>query len=280
VTVGPNDSPGVDVHRDVRYATRPGYRPLGLDLYVPSAGPRGLCVYVHGGGWRMGSRREGPGPLSLTSGRLFERAANRGLAIAAVDYQLSAEASFPAQCHDIAAACTFLAEHGASFGLPDPPITLWGVSAGGLLAALQALDPQAVPPVAAAVCWYPVTDLPSAADDVEAAGGPVDRTAASREGMFLGAAIEDAPELARAASPVQHVRADAPPILLIHGSADVLVPKRQSERLAAALDAVGSTGRLVVVEGYGHMFTGMPDHDVERWVDSSVEFLLDASGRG
>lgn len=271
--------PGVRVHRDVRYATRPGFRPLSLDLYVAEDGARALCVYVHGGGWRIGSRREGPGPLSPTSTRLFARAARQGLAVAAVDYRLSGETSFPGPCDDVAAACTFLAEHGDDLGVPTDRIALWGVSAGGLLAAMQGLDPGTAPPVPAVAAWYAATDLPALAQDVDAVGGPADRTAASREGMFLGAAVDDVPELARRASPVHRVTASAPPFLLLHGTDDVNVPLRQSRRLADALGAAGASARLVEVDGYGHLFAGMPDDEVDRWVDTSVEFLLTDSSR-
>ena len=52
----------VTTYRDVVFSRPPGYRPLSLDLYVPDGPARGLCLYLHGGGWRVGSRSDGPGP--------------------------------------------------------------------------------------------------------------------------------------------------------------------------------------------------------------------------
>jgi dipeptidyl aminopeptidase/acylaminoacyl peptidase len=77
-----------------------------------------------------------------------------------------------------------------------------------------------------------------------------------------------------AVSPVAHVRAGAPPFLLVHGTADAVVPFAQSETLAEALLAVGADVRLKPVPGAGHGFDGYPD--VGGIVGLSVEFLIDA----
>jgi dienelactone hydrolase len=122
----------------------------------------------------------------------------------------------------------------------------WGVSAGGQLAALAALDPAHR--IAAAVCWYSPADLDALAADIEDAGGTGDRSAGSREGQLIGAALDERPDLVAAASPIRHVRAGAPPpFLLLHGDADRAVPHRQSQRFAEALVAAG--GRLTGTSG-------------------------------
>ncbi len=69
---------GVAVFRDVVHTRVDGYRPLALDLYVPDAGTQAVCVYTHGGGWRVGSRRAGPGPLSPTSAQWARTAGAAG----------------------------------------------------------------------------------------------------------------------------------------------------------------------------------------------------------
>jgi acetyl esterase/lipase len=252
------------------FSTVPGWRPLELDLHVPDSGAKALCVYLHGGGWRMGSRRAGPGPLSPTSSRLFARMTARGLAVASVDYRLSGEAVLPAQTDDVLAACTFLAARPELAGLP---LVLWGVSAGGHLAALRALD-GLEPPVHAAVCWYPVTDLESMPDDQDTVAGDGDRGPLSREAQVLGAPAHEDPDRARAFSPVHRVGPGAPPFLLVHGDADQAVPFHQSERLQQALLAQGATVTLVPIEGRDHMLPGIPEDDLDALVDSSADFLL------
>lgn len=266
-------------YSQLRYAVVPGYRPLTLNLIQPTEGARAVCVYLHGGGWRIGSPEAGPGPVGPTSFRQFRRMARAGLAVASTSYRLSGEARFPAQRDDVLAACRYLAEHADGLGLNGLPLGLWGVSAGGHLAALRALDDDD-PPVRAAVCWYTPSDLLALPGDQDAAGGVGDASAGSREGLLLGAAPSSVPDLAREASPVARVHAGAPPFLLVHGTADTAVPFAQSERFATALRDAGADVTLRPVDGYDHMFTGMPDPDVEALVDESVAFLLDRAGAG
>ncbi|BCY12673.1 alpha/beta hydrolase [Actinoplanes sp. L3-i22] len=298
-------------HREVVFARRPGFRPLALDLYVP-ANPQALCVYLHGGGWRVGSRTEGPGNVKTWKPDFFRYVASTGLAIASVDYRLSAEAQFPAQPDDVTAAIDFLAAHRADFGVTTPRTVIWGVSAGGHLAALAALTPpsrvapgepapvrpasgqpapvqpapgqlapgQPAPEepaarISAAVCWYPVTDLDALSKDIAEAGGHPDRSAESREGAFLGAALDDVPDLAAAASPVHHVHPGAPPFLFLHGDADKAVPPHQSERLATALRAAGAKATVELVPGAGHMFPELDEPATRAVTDRSIRFLLD-----
>jgi acetyl esterase/lipase len=263
---------GVSVRRDVVHTVVEGYRPLSLDLYLPDDGARAVCVYVHGGGWRMGSRRAGPGPLSSTSRRLFARMAGHGLAVAAVDYRLSGEARHPAQPDDVRAACRWLLDD-ASSPVRELPLVVFGVSAGGQVAALCGLD--AALPVQAVALWYPATDLLHLPDDIEAVGGTPDRGPTSREALMLGAPAAEMPDAAREASPVTRVRSDAPPFLMLHGDADVLVPAQQSRRLCDALQAAGASATFELVAGYNHMFTGMPDDELEALLDRTTTFLLD-----
>jgi acetyl esterase/lipase len=262
---------GVSVTRDVVHTRVEGYRPLALDLYLPEGGARGVCVYTHGGGWRLGSRRAGPGPPSASSARWLARIAQRGLAVASVDYRLSGEARFPAQRDDVAAAIGWLRED-PTFALGTLPVVTFGVSAGGLLAALAALDPEL--DVRACALWYAVSDIARMPSDQAEVGGPVDPPGESREELLIGGLVEDLPGLARAASPVHQVHAVAPPFLLVHGGDDVLVPTRQSRRLHEALDLAEIPNELDVVDGYGHMFPGMPDDELAPIVDRTAQFLL------
>ncbi|UOZ05304.1 alpha/beta hydrolase fold domain-containing protein [Amycolatopsis sp. WQ 127309] len=229
-----------------------GFRPLELDLHLPAGpGPHPAIVYLHGGGWRRGSRR------TTIPASLCPTLAERGFAVAAADYRLSGEARFPAQLEDVRAAITWLRSEvdcAATF--------LWGESAGAHLALLAALDGGDVDGV---VAWYPPTDLLGLADGFP---GAVDD---SREAELLGVAPSADPDRARAASPLTFAHRNAPPILLMHGDADDLVPPAQSERLASALRAVGAPVELDLVPGARHMWTDA--RDVGAIVDRSVQFL-------
>jgi acetyl esterase/lipase len=244
---------------------------LELDLYLPpSPSPAPVIVHVHGGGWRRGSRRH---PLPRLGADFYQRLAGQGFAVAAVDYRLSGEARFPAALEDVRAAAGWVREHAADYGLDRGRVFLWGDSAGGHLALMTGLTGAKVPgsEVQGVVAWFPVTDLAGLASDVAAAGGVPDPGPESREALFLGAPAAAAPGRAREASPVAHASAAAPPVLLLHGAADDMVPPAQSIRLAGALTAAGATVELELVPGATHFWNGA--EDVDAIVRRSVGFL-------
>jgi acetyl esterase/lipase len=247
---------GISCHPDIEYAQIPGFRPLELDLYLPdpaaraSPDPVAVVVHVHGGGWLRGSRRH---PLPALGDGFYPGLAAAGLAVAAIDYRLSGEARYPAAVDDVRAAVAWVRAVLPGYGITPGPVVLWGDSAGGHLALLAALTGTAVTGrVDGVVAWFPVTDLTSV-------HGPDGDDPHTREALFLGAPPSLVPELARAASPLTHVHAGAPPVLLLHGDSDTLVPPDQSIRLAAALRDVGAPVSLVLVPGASHFWDGADD---------------------
>jgi acetyl esterase/lipase len=243
-----------------------GYRPLELDLYLPGADePAPVIVHVHGGGWRRGSRRH---PLPRLGPGFYDSLAAQGFAVAAVDYRLSGEARFPAAVDDVRTAVSWVRDNAAPYGLDADRVFLWGDSSGGHLALLAALTGASVRGV---VAWFPVTDLGAMPSDLADAGGVADAGPDSREALFLGAPASSVPDLARQASPVTHVSADAPPILLMHGTVDDMVPAAQSIRLAEELGKAGATVELELVPGATHFWNGASD--VPGIVLHSVDFL-------
>ena len=257
------------------YAVVPGFRPLQLDLHRPpgtAAVP--LVVFVHGGGWVSG-RRSVFGPMYAGwQPSPFAEIVAAGVAVASVDYRLSGEARFPAQLDDVTAALHWLHGHAAALGLDAGRVALWGESAGGHLAALAGLTR---PGVAAVVDWYGPTDLTTFAADAAAHLAGHGDPAGSRESLLLGADAVAVPELARAASPVHRVHRDAPPFLLLHGTADGRVPVAQSRRLAAALESAGVAARLQLLDGADHLWLDDPS-TARSAFDTSLAFVLDHIG--
>jgi acetyl esterase/lipase len=263
----------------VPYAAISGLRPLELDLYLPAASPAPLVVFLHGGGWRQGSRRSvGPAYDGATPSP-FDRMAHGGLAVASVDYRLSGEATWPAQLHDAKAAVRWLRSRADELDVDGTRIAAWGESAGGHLAALLGLTgpdldgdvgvPGPPTSVATVVTWYAPTDLVALPGDL----GADPMAADSREAQLLGAPAARVPERAAEASPTSHAGPGAPPFLLLHGRADRFVPYVQAERLRAALGRAGAAAELVTYEGADHMWLGSPAA-AEEALERTIDFLL------
>jgi acetyl esterase/lipase len=258
---------------DLQYVGRSG-TPLLADLFIPDGALRPpVVVWVHGGGWRYGSRRLAP-DLS----RYF---AAGGFVMAAIDYRLSQHATFPAQIQDLRTAIRWLRAIAPRYGFDAGRLGLMGSSAGGHLAALAALAPTDAFPesgtaayadrsmtVQAVVDGYGPTDFlqidahrppeGTVSEDPETLLLPrgVTRSAEpeSFESLLLGAPIESCPDRVRAANPIAYVRPGAPPFLILHGTSDTTVPLHQSELLFDALAAHGTDVTLRIVEGLGHGF--------------------------
>ncbi|MFJ2620299.1 alpha/beta hydrolase fold domain-containing protein [Glutamicibacter sp. NPDC087344] len=234
-----------------------------MDLYLPHTGATSVpvVIWLHGGGWFTGDRTLAP-DLAAT-------AARTGIAFASIEYRLSGEATFPAPLDDVIAAIRHLRIHGSQWGLDAERIGLWGASAGAHLAALSALtassaeaDAPADAQVSCVVACYPPVDLELIINQ-RPAGKTWDQTP---EGRLLGVEPNTAAgqAIARAANPLTHLSAQAPPFLLCHGTADVLVPHLHSQKLFDQLQSAGVHARLYLLEGYRHGFVNPPGRlDVE-----------------
>jgi len=264
----------VSVSRALPFAAIPGYRPLELDLYRPPvAHPLPAVIYLHGGGWRQGTREAAsPGFRDWNPG-LFTRLAAAGFAVIAADYRLSGEARFPAQLEDVHRAVDWVAARGEEHGADQSRILLWGDSAGGHLATLAAAGAQQRPQVRGVVAWYPITDLLSIQADADAVGGEPHDTPGARETALLGGLIQDDPAAAAQASPVTHAGTARVPFFLAHGNADLVSPYQQSIRLRDALLAAGKEVTLYTVEGAGHMWQGASHDQLRALLGASLAFL-------
>ena len=133
-----------------------GARPARL--YVTVAGPCPLVVYLHGGGWTVGSLD--------SHDRICRRLAkSSGAAVLALDYRLAPEHPWPASVEDTVGALRWVASAPAELGERPPTVAVAGDSAGGTLAALACLrlrdeHPHALPDLQ--VLLYANTDLTGA----------------------------------------------------------------------------------------------------------------------
>ncbi|QOJ17957.1 MAG: alpha/beta hydrolase [Phycisphaeraceae bacterium] len=251
--------PNVEQVRDVVYATVRTDAGRDLDLhmnvYFPkdSAGRKlPVVIYIHGGGFTGGSREAGD--------QLSAIVAAGGYFACTIQYRLLQQGRFPAAMHDCKAAVRFLRANAEELGIDPKKIGVWGHSAGGHLAAYLGVTgnapethgdvgetPEVDSSVACVIDYFGPTDFPSL---FTGRGRDIQRL---RTQLF-GEAVEDIETKLRRASPVHWVDADDPPVLIVHGSQDNLVPLSQSEIFEKALHEAGVKAELIVVEGAGHGF--------------------------
>lgn len=277
--------PGARSRLDVTYSLIRGFRPLLLDLHVPTGEvpPAGwpCVVWVHGGGWQEGHRRSTP--EGWPDGWLLAALVRAGLAVATVDYRLSGEARFPGPQDDVSAAVRHLRLHAGPLGLDGDRFALAGESAGGHLAGLAALAGYGSigGRMQALVLLYTPTDLVAqvASKDLtpeQEAGTPEARLLGGRPADLLDDETSQRASLHWAVATMTELRepgAPHPPVLLVTGDADRTVPPDQSRRLHDDLVAAGAPDvTLDVVPGADHCLVGVDPVPVLGRV---VAFLAD-----
>ena len=234
-------------HADLEYApadppTSNGHK---LDLYVPQsvAGPAPVVIWTGGSAWMADTgKRSAPGVAA--------RLNPAGFVVAGVSIRSSSQVTFPGQLHDIKAAIRWLRANAKKYGLDADRIAIMGDSSGGWTTAMAATTGDAPEmegtvgtagfrsDVQAAVAFYPPTDflamdawalrkceLPRCHDD-----------ATSPESRLVGCAIQTCADKVHAANPLRYVTAADPPIMILHGASDPLVPHNQGEQLYMALN--------------------------------------------
>jgi len=240
--------PGRKVLKDVPYIEGGNPRQT-LDIYLPdtpSKQPLPLVVWIHGGSWLSGDK---------TDTNLAYLVGDRYV-LASIGYRFSTEAAFPAQIQDCNAALDFLVAHASEYAFDPRKIVVSGGSAGGHLALLLGLArgekdfhaDAAVKP-AGILDFFAPADLNAIRCQVSADRVPwVDDVSLK----LLGKPLADHPELGAAASPVSYVGRGNPPVLILHGTGDEIVPVVQSRNLRKKLEAAGVSCDLVELAGVGH----------------------------
>ncbi len=186
---------------------------------------------------------------------------NAGYTVFAVHHGSAPRFNVVEAVSDVRAAARHIVAHAVEYQVDANRLGVTGASAGGHLSLMLALNPEGkdeVPtgrrrwlgpryessantsaPLAAVVAYFP----------------PVDMTAFMSQD-------ERSPQLkiseseAVAISPVKYATEDDPPVLLIHGDVDKVVPIKQSEILVKAMSQNNMNYDLIIMEGAGHGFRG------------------------
>ena len=217
----------------------------GIDLLMDAALPESktampAVIIVHGGGWVRGNRRVEVRPL-------FQPLSEAGFAWFSIDYRFATDMSqFGDAIDDVQTAVRYVKSHASEFNINPNRLALVGESAGGQLAAMAALRGEEAASVKAVVAFYTPTDLVSLVKNSNyipseirssVIGTPWERL------LLAGIAT---------LSPLENVRRDMPPFLLIHGTADPLVPFQQSTEMCDRMRKAGASCEVYPIEGAGH----------------------------
>jgi acetyl esterase/lipase len=237
-----------------------------LDFWpAPTGTAAPLIVFVHGGGWERGDKR------NATGARQAAHWTGAGYAFASIDYRLVPGATVEQQAGDVAAAVAWLRRNAARLHLADTPAVLMGHSAGAHLAALVGTDPRYLAAAGLSLAdLRGVVTLDGAAYDVPrqiASAGPLMR-------RTYAAAFGDDAARQRALSPTYQAAApNAPAFLIIH--IDRADGREQSEALGTALAQAGTPAQVEGVPGQG-LRGHMALNDTLGSADAPATALVDA----
>lgn len=235
----------VEITADVVYGHKDGMA-LTYDVFRPAGQANGIgLLHMVSGGW-------------VSSWSPPEQAVQRyqflldeGFTVFSVRHGSSPRYMVPEAFTDVKLATRHINLHAEQFGVDPERLGVWGSSAGGHLSLLLGMTAdegdasganavQAAPSrVAAVVAYFPPVDL---------------RTWVGPSERFPALNFER--ELAEMVSPILHVHDEGPPVLLMHGDADTLVPISHSIRIQEVLEAEGVISEFITFPGAGHGFQG------------------------
>jgi acetyl esterase/lipase len=234
------------IERDVTYCVSDGIA-LTLDVYYPQAMPKPapVVVYVHGGSWSAGDKKDSMGMSDVPE------LLSRGYLVVSVDYRHAPQWKFPTQIEDVKCAIRFLRANAKQLNLDPKRIGAWGHSAGGHLVSLLGttdvgagfegpgnyLDQSSRVQAVADLCGR-----------ANLRGMPEDKA------LSVFGVTSNSVRLLEHASPITFVTQDDPPFLIFHGEKDTVVPLKVSQEFSDRLQAAGVPARLVVVKNADHTF--------------------------
>lgn len=260
VSAAAQQRPDYQRTEDVIYGRKFGTA-LTLDVFQP-AKPNGCGVIaIISGGFFSSHEAINPGH--------FQPYLERGYTVFAVVHGSQPRFIIPEIMQDVHRATRFIHLHAAKWGVNPDKLGVTGGSAGGHLSLILGTQggpgrPDAKDPVdressavAAVACFFPPTDFANwgrAGDDAVGFG-----TTEKFQPAFGPRSLraEGRQLLSREISPIHFVHSNMPPVLIIHGDADRLVPLYQSQIFEKRMKEAGSTCKLIVREGKDHGWPGM-----------------------
>lgn len=208
-----------------------------LDVYIPDQlreprQPVPIVVFFHGGGWNSGNKSY----YKFVGAALAEQ----GYLAVLPNYRLYPQVKSKVIFADPARAVAWVRAHASEWGGDVDELYLAGHSAGAHFAVMLALDPEYLQQAGA---------LPEDLRGVIGLAGPYDFLPFTRD--YMNDLFGPAEQLA-ASQPINFVRPDAPPLLLLQGLQDSTVEPKNTRNLQAALQAIGGRVQAQYFENADH----------------------------
>jgi acetyl esterase/lipase len=271
---------------------------LHLDLFYPAAelvGAYPLVVYTHGGGWAAGSKNKARGGARM--GKVVRGLTEAGFCVAAVNYRLCKQGDTRIRdcVTDAMDAVRYLAKHRETLHVDPTRVFTFGDSAGGQLAQMLLLAPADAFPGAAelagqrctmlaGVSWYGPCDFEKT-ELFNHDGRANFRDRFGARVLKPGTRSADKLRLYREVSPVNYLRKDSAPLLMIQGDKDTTIPVHHAYYMQEKAKDCAAPVEILIVKNAGHNWRKAdgstpiepPINDI---VQRSVDFLVAALSRG
>lgn len=267
--------PNTRLIKNIPYVVN-GHKLQNFDLYIPKDAkkPMPVLLWIHGGAWEGGFKKWIDPTFLIKS----------GFAIASIDYRFSDTAVFPAQIQDCNEAIYYIWKNAAQYNLDRTKLIVGGGSAGGHLASLIGLstndkiaDFYTDINKSKAIKFRAILDFYGPAD-LNVVHGKATTMDYDSEGSaltrLLGFPTLDRPDLAKKASPVTYIDKNDPPILILHGDADDIVPFWESRQFYSWLKLAGVKTELFKIAGAGHAGPAISSPATEKKVNEFLDAVF------
>lgn len=252
---------GVVEKKDIEYG-RVGDRALMLDLYTPENREESVpgLIFIHGGGWYAGDKRDYK--------YYAVRFAEHGFVVASIGYRFSDETPFPGCVEDAKCAVRWMRANAGELGVDPQRIAAIGGSAGGHLSMMAGYSSD-VPELEGTGGHAEFSSRP---DLVVNLYGPTDATVPELRDnpigyRFLRKTYAEDPDLYRRLSPLYYVDPSDPPTLVIQGTVDSIVPVEQADLLVEKFIETGVPHWYARLNGLPHTMDIIPEvNEYVQWL--------------